>query len=221
MNAPHFPQPPAATRFCIVRHGETEWNAEKRVQGQTDVPLNLTGRQQAVAAARGLAGERFAALYSSDLRRAHDTAAEIARELGLTLLLEPGVRERHYGRFQGLTQRENAERHPEDHARYLTRDPDFAFGDGESLRDFSARIEAAFSGLAQRHVGKSVAVVAHGGVLDIVYRRATGRNLESPRDFVIPNAAYNWIEIDTAGGWRVLTWAERSHLENTKELAVE
>lgn len=204
----------------MVRHGETDWNLEKRIQGHIDIPLNATGRAQAEAAARGLSAHDFAAAYSSDLGRAWQTAQAAAGRLGLELLREPGLRERNYGIFQGLTPAETARHHPAAHARYRVRDPHFDFETGESLTEFAGRVVAAVEGLAGRHPGRMVLLVAHGGVLDICYRQATGRDLVTPRDFAIPNAAFNWFEVGPAG-WRLLSWAERGHLDQALEESVE
>jgi 2,3-bisphosphoglycerate-dependent phosphoglycerate mutase len=208
------------TRFCIVRHGETDWNVERRIQGHIDVPLNAAGRAQATATAAGLAGFRFAAVYSSDLVRAWTTAELAVSRLGLEVRAEAGLRERHYGVFQGLTAAEAAERLPIAHARYLARDPHYDFEAGESLSRLAARVTAAVEALAERHRGQVVLLVSHGGVLDICYRRATGRDLSTPRDFPIPNAALNWIEVGPAG-WCLRSWADRRHLARTLEESAE
>lgn len=221
MNAPVFrPQSQEAsrTRLCIIRHGETDWNAQRRIQGQIDIPLNDTGRLQAQAAAQGLADLPFAAIYSSDLQRAHDTATAAAELLKLPVQLEVGLRERHYGEFQGLTQEEIKAR--ADYERYINRDTRFAFGDGESLAGFAERIKNTLNDLAQRHVGENVLVFAHGGVLDVIYRIATHRPLETARDFPIPNAALNWVEVGNPE-WSLIEWGVRDHLERALELAVE
>lgn len=208
------------TRLCLVRHGETDWNVEKRIQGHLDLPLNAAGRAQAEAAGRGLAGQRFAAAYSSDLRRAWATAEAAVRGLGVALRAETALRERHYGIFQGLTAAEGAIRHPAAHARYAARDLHYDFETGESMAAFAGRVVAAVETLAARHAGERLLLVSHGGVLDILYRHATGRSLSAPRDFSVPNAAFNWLEIDAAG-WRVVAWADRRHLDQTLEEAVE
>ncbi len=208
------------TRFCIVRHGETDWNVERRIQGHIDIPLNAVGRAQAEATAVGLAGHAFVAAYSSDLVRAWQTAEAAARRIGLELKPDPGLRERHYGVFQGLTVAEAAQRLPAAHARYLVRDPHYDFEVGESLSHTAARVVAAIEALAASHPGQTVLLVSHGGVLDVCYRRATGRELSLPRDFPIPNAALNWIEVGPVG-WRLLTWADRRHLEQTLEESAE
>jgi 2,3-bisphosphoglycerate-dependent phosphoglycerate mutase len=220
MNSPLFHSPvfTSSTRVCIVRHGETDWNAARRIQGQTDIPLNDTGRLQAEATAQGLRGQHFAAIYSSDLQRAHDTAAAAAQVLQLPVQPETGLRERHYGEFQGLTQDEIKAR--DDYARYIGRDVNFSYGNGESLAVFSERIKDTLNRLARRHPGESILVFAHGGVLDIIYRIATHRPLETARDFPIPNAALNWIEIGNPD-WQLVEWGVQKHLEKTLELAAE
>lgn len=199
-------------RICAIRHGETAWNAEGRVQGQTDVPLSPVGEAQARALVRALAGERFAALYASDLARVRQTAAPAARALGLAPSLDAALRERHYGKFETLTYAEARERHPEDYARFRAKEPDYDFGTGESLRRFYERSVACVGAIAARHAGETVLVFTHGGVLEMVRRHALGSGLASPRDFEIPNAAINWIEAGP-GAWRVLAWAETGHLD--------
>lgn len=200
-----------ATRLCIVRHGETDWNVEKRIQGHVDVPLNATGEAQARATATGLAARRFDAAYSSDLARAWRTAEIVTATLGLTVRPFAGLRERHYGVLQGLTADEIRAARPDDHVPYLARDPDRDFLTGESLAAFATRVIAAIEELVTAHPGHCLLLVSHGGVLDICYRHAIGRGLTPPRDFPIPNAALNWFEIG-AGRWRLLDWADRRHL---------
>lgn len=208
------------TRICFVRHGETDWNAERRIQGQIDIGLNVTGRAQAMAAAFGLAHHKFAAIYASDLLRAQQTAQAAATRLGLKVRLAPGLSERHYGLFQGLTAAEGEVKHPAAYAHYAARTPGYAFETGESLTGFAARVVAAVDDLAHRHAGQTLLAVTHGGVLDVIYRRATGRELSAPRDFTIPNAALNWFDIDAAG-WRLVKWADRDHLERVLEQSPE
>lgn len=205
------------TRICLVRHGETDWNAERRLQGHIDVPLNPTGLAQARATAASLAQERFTALYTSDLARARQTAIEAARALALEVRPEPLLRERRYGAFEGLTYDEARSRFPDDYRRFEERDPAFAFPrGGESLEAFAERIRKALAALAGRHPGEQLLVVTHGGVLDIAHRLASGQSLASPRDFPIPNAALNWIEW-TGQGWRLLAWAQQAHLATARD----
>lgn len=202
----------SATRLCLVRHGETAWNAEGRVQGQVDVPLSAVGLAQARAVAAALAGERFAAIYSSDLTRVRQTAEPAAGRLGLPLALDAALRERHYGMFERHTYVEVRERYPAEYARFRDKDLDFDFVSGESLRAFAVRALACVAALVERHAGESILVFTHGGVLEMVYRHASGRTLSSARDFELPNAALNRVEA-RPGAWRVDAWAEVAHLE--------
>ncbi len=200
-----------ATRICIIRHGETDWNVEKRIQGHTDIPLNETGRAQALAMAYNAAHHRFHAIYSSDLVRARETAAALAQREDHTVKLLPQLRERHFGIFQGITAAEGAERYPQAYAHYIARDPDYDFETGESLGSFAERVTEGIDWLVRHHGGQTIAAVAHSGVLDIVYRRATGRPLTTPRDFKIPNCALNWFHFD-GQGWHLEAWGDRHHL---------
>lgn len=205
--------------ICLVRHGETAWNVERRLQGHLDVPLNDTGQAQAQATAANLATVHFAAVYSSDLQRARQTATAIARSRAGEIEVEeqPRLRERHYGAFQGLTYAEAEAQFPEDYRRFKERETHFGFpGGGESLAEFAARVAEALTELANNHAGEQVLVVTHGGVLDIVHRLASGKPLEAPRDFTIPNAALNWIEYD-GDTWHLVSWAERGHLAGTRD----
>lgn len=204
------------TRLCLVRHGETAWNAEHRLQGHIDVPLNDVGRAQADATAACLPAGLFGACYSSDLQRAFETAQAAAVAVGLAPHKTPALRERHYGCFQGLTYSEARQRFPAAYARFETRDPDFVLPEGgESLQRFSARVSASLEGIARRHPGESVLVVAHGGVLDIAHRLATGKPLDAPRDFAIPNAALNWIRYER--GWALESWGDTGHLASARD----
>lgn len=202
------------TRLCMVRHGETAWNAEGRVQGQLDIPLSPVGEAQARAVAEALAGERFDALYSSDLVRVQQTAAPSAIRLGLEVRLDERLRERHYGSFQGHTYADAKVMFPEAYARFRAKEPDFDFGSGESLVAFNARCLSVLEEIHERHRGGSVLLFTHGGVLEMAYRHATGRGLTSARDFEIPNAGLNYVEVGPER-WAVLAWAEIGHLSVT------
>lgn len=202
------------TILVLVRHGETDWNACGRLQGHTDIPLNAHGHAQAERLAEGLArrGERFDVLYSSDLSRARATAAPLGQALGLPVIEEPALRERHFGVLQGLTLAEAAEHHPAAYAGYRQRRVDAVPEGGESLERFCARVSEVLTRLAVRHVGGRILVVAHGGVLEMAYRLAVGIPLSAPRDFALPNAALNRFCF-SSGTWKVENWADISHLE--------
>lgn len=203
---------PRPTRICLVRHGETEWNAARRIQGQIDIGLNEIGLRQAAAAGRWLKGAGIVALYSSDLKRAWNTAQAIGAALGLTPSAVPEMRERRYGVFEGLTYDEAKAKHPDGYAAFEGRNADYAFENGESLKDMFARVTGRLQAIASMHPGQTVAVVLHGGVLDIINRFVRGNSLETPRDFLIPNAGLNWIAVEN-GRWHLETWGETAHLE--------
>lgn len=200
------------TRICLVRHGETSWNSEHRLQGHEDIPLNSTGKAQANAASHALSSQHFAAIYSSDLLRARETAETIARQSGQKVFLEPDLRERHFGAFQGLTREEADLRHAGEYTRLRLREPDaHPPGGGESLHVFGTRVRKALQEIVLRHPGDELLVVCHGGCLDVIYRMVTGKPLDEPRDFPLGNATLNWIGFDN-GQWRLITWDERAHL---------
>ena len=198
-------------RLCLVRHGETQWNADGRVQGQLDVPLSPIGLAQARAVATVLGRERFDAIYSSDLVRVRQTAEPTASLLAQEVVFKKELRERHYGVFQGLTYADAKLKLPQDYERFRAKDPGYDFQTGESLSQFNERALAFFDSLVAKHRGQGVLVFTHGGILEMLIRHATGRGISTPRDFEIPNAALNRLEHGSAG-WRVLAWADIAHL---------
>ncbi|WP_395666801.1 histidine phosphatase family protein [Methylocella sp.] len=217
-----------ATRVCLMRHGETQWNAEGRLQGQIDIGLNAAGRAQAQAAARRLARLPITRILSSDLSRAADTAAAAGEALGLKVVVTPRWRERFFGDFQGLTHDEAKARFPDAHARFRAREPDAPLpGGGESFSAFYDRVALALTDLAAAHEGETVLVVAHGGALDMARRFATGLDLRAPRDYSLLNASLNWLRKDAAGwsldprGWGDVSHLETAHLETSKDEAFD
>ncbi|EHP44418.1 phosphoglycerate mutase [Cupriavidus basilensis OR16] len=200
------------THLILIRHGETAWNRERRLQGQLDIPLNATGVAQADALARALAVEPIDAVYASDLSRAMQTAAPLAETLGLAVQPDPRLRERCYGTLEGMTYAEVAEQLPEDFARWQARVPDYAPDGGESLLVFHERAVEAALALGRRHPGERIALVAHGGVLDCLYREANDMTLEAPRRHELLNASINRLRCDSVR-LTVMQWADVGHLE--------
>lgn len=204
--------------LLLIRHGETAWNAAGRIQGQLDVPLSATGVWQAQRLAARLAAEPIAAVVASDLARAALTAQPLAQSLGLSIVFDRRLRERHFGIFEGHTLEEVAARYPAEFAAWRARDPHWAIPGGESGAQLIARALAALDDIAQRHAGETVAVVAHGGVLDAVYRHARGLAWDAPREHPMANAAVNRI---TAAGaplrLQVLAWGDVAHLEAARD----
>lgn len=204
------------TEVLLIRHGETDWNATKRMQGHIDVPLNDEGERQALALSVCLQDERLDALIASDLQRASQTAQVIAQRQTLPVQLDAGLRERCYGAFEGLNYSDIADRYPQDHAAWQAREVDAVFPPGErmaeSLRQFHQRSIAAILHHAQRHQGQKIALVAHGGVLECAYRAARSLPLDAPRDYAIPNASINRFII-VNGVLTLIAWGDVAHLD--------
>lgn len=204
------------TRILAIRHGETTWNQDKRLQGHLDIPLNERGHWQAARAAAALRDEPIAAVYSSDLARAHQTACVIAATQGLPVQAHTGLRERHFGDFQGRTWTELEVEEPEATRAWRTRVPDFAPGGGETLLQLRERIRSVLNEIAAHHTGEQIVVVAHGGVLDMVYRLATGLELQAPRTWTVENAAINRL-LWTPEGLSLVGWADSGHLDEAAD----
>ncbi len=202
-----------ATQLVLVRHGVTAWNRERRFQGQTDTPLSDEGRLQARRTGRRLSGEPVAAVYSSDLMRARETAVEIARAVGLDVADEAGLRERSYGVFEGRTHDEIRRDFVDHYRRWSAREPDFQLPGGETLRAVHDRVLAAMRAIGLRHAGQTVVLVTHGGVLDVAYRIASGLALEAPRKHDLLNASLNRVRWHD-GGFSLLSWGEVAHLDD-------
>ena len=200
-----------ATRLIVLRHGETAWNVDTRIQGQLDIGLNATGARQAQQLGAALADETVAAVYASDLSRAWDTARAVAASLGLEVVAEPRLRERAFGHFEGRTFADIEANSPDEARRWRTRDPEFAPEGGESLIVFRQRVTAVAAELAARHPGDQVVLVAHGGVMDVLYRAATGQELQAPRTWHLGNAAINRL-LWTPQGFSLVGWGDTAHL---------
>jgi 2,3-bisphosphoglycerate-dependent phosphoglycerate mutase len=200
------------TSLIVIRHGETEWNRERRMQGTTDTRLSDLGRVQAQALGRRLASREFVALYSSNLSRARQTAEAIAVLTGRDVVTDPRLQERRFGIFEGLLAAEIRTRYPEEHARFASRDPDYEVPGGESASAFTARCLGCLSEIAGRHSGEEVVVVTHGLVLDSLYRAAHGLGHGEPRPLPLINASVNLFGYGR-NAWRMVLWGDVSHLK--------
>ncbi|MDP3760895.1 MAG: histidine phosphatase family protein [Ramlibacter sp.] len=201
-----------ATRIIAVRHGETAWNVDARIQGQLDIGLNDTGRWQARRVGEALATEEITAVYSSDLGRAHQTAQSISEVKGIPVIADEGLRERSFGIFEGKTFDEIHETWPDHAHNWRKRIPEWQPPDGgESLLELRARVTRTMQELAARHPGEQIVIVAHGGVLDTLYRIATGQEVNSPRTWELPNGAINRL-LWTPEGFTLVGWSDTQHL---------
>src|SRR5665647_2127183 len=179
------------TRIIAIRHAETKWNVDTRIQGQLNIPLNDTGHRQAERMALALSGDPITAIYASDLARAWETAQYLGRALSVDVTREEGLRERGFGEFEGKTYAEIEALLPEQSLRWRKRDPEFAPPGGESLLTLRRRVVEAAQRLAAQHPGELIALVGHGGVMDVLYRAATRLDLQAPRTWALDNAAIN------------------------------
>lgn len=204
-----------STTILLIRHGETAWNAARRLQGHIDIALNDTGLQQARALGQALAGAPLAAVLASDLQRARQTAQAVADLHGLPVQQDAQLRERCYGAFEGLLYSEIAARYPHEYAQWQARQIDAVMPSGErqaeSFRQFYQRTNAAIAHWARQYDGQTIAIVAHGGVLECAYRAAVGMSLESPRDFAVKNASVNRFSY-ADGSLHLLHWGNVEHL---------
>ena len=202
------------TRIIAIRHGETAWNVDTRIQGQLDIPLNDTGRWQAERLARALAArEAIDVVYTSDLLRAWETACPVAEATGAPLHTDEGLRERGFGSFQGKTFTEIEAAMPDEARRWRQRDPFWAPPGGESLTAMRRRVIETLHALASRHVGEQIVLVAHGGVMDVLYRAATGQELQAPRTWLLGNTAINRL-LWSPEGLSLVGWSDTSHLDD-------
>ena len=199
------------TELLLIRHGETLWNQQGRMQGQNDSPLTPLGLTQARQLGKRLATVSFTTLYSSDLGRAHQTARCIADATGHEIVADERLRERHFGIFEGMTNNEIKSQHPELYELFAKRLPDFCMPGGESAAQFSVRCVGALEGIAARHDGETIAVVTHGLVLDALYRKAVNLALEKPRGFPLLNCSVNTFRYDGTR-WLAVAVCDVSHL---------
>jgi 2,3-bisphosphoglycerate-dependent phosphoglycerate mutase len=193
----------------LVRHGETQWNIEGRIQGHLDSPLTPSGMRQADAVGKALADVPIAALYASDLGRALHTAEAIGTYIGQAPVPDIRLRERHLGIFQGHTESEIVAQHPAEWAQFRTRDPAYRIPGGETSLDRVHRAMSFLEEIRLRHAGEVVAAVTHGGILDGIFRTVAGVPLDAPRHFKLWNAAVNVISHGANpafAGWIVELW---------------
>ena len=214
-----------STRILAIRHGETAWNVDTRIQGQLNVGLNDTGLWQAQQVGKALAQEPIAAIYSSDLDRAFTTATSIAQSnhslisrTGHTAIVQPhmGLRERHFGHFEGMTWAEIEDKWPADAKLWRSRDQHWSPLGGESLVVLHERIAQCVHAIASQHLGEQIVLVAHGGVLDVLYRLATGQDTQAPRTWHLGNAAINRL-LWTPEGLGLVGWGDVAHLQEGQD----
>jgi len=205
----------STTKLCLIRHGETTWNVERRLQGHTDIPLNTKGILQARQMAQALKNTKllFDVLYTSDLKRAADTANAIVELFGVEARVDSALRERHFGALQGLLIQEAPLLQPAIWQAHLARDVEHELEGGESIRQFALRVQTVLDKIQEQHSGKTILLVSHGGTLDMMYRIASNQSLSAERVASVPNAAFNGIAHQPGDGWSVEHWGDTRHLD--------
>ena len=209
------------TKLLLIRHGETAWNAEHRIQGQLDIPLSPLGMLQSARLAESLASEPIEAVYSSRQSRAWLTAAPVAARLGLQVVAEPRIRERSFGIFEGLTLDEIAARYPAEFIKWRERDPAWRPEGGESGQQLIDRVMSAVTEISARHKNQTVVLVSHGGVLDVVYRAARLLQWHAPREHQMLNAAVNRLTVLASEpapiSLSIDLWGDIAHLQEARD----
>lgn len=200
-------------QIIVVRHGETTWNLEGRRQGHLDSPLTARGIAQAESLARRLKNLTFKALYGSDLGRAYRTARIIADSTGHRIIVDERLRERNLGIFQGLHTEEIRRTYPDAYQLHTTLGPDYIIPGGESMRQQVERNIRCLEELAQKHVGETIVVVTHVGVLSGLFRHTLSIPLEAPRRFEFRNGSINIFTYQSQGFWVLETWGDTGHLD--------
>ena len=210
------------TEILMIRHGQTDWNLQKRLQGHSDTPLNENGIKQALTLAQTLRNEPLSAVFSSDLQRAYKTAKEIAKLHNLPVQKDPNLRERCYGAFEGMSKPEIKEQYPESHAAWYAADPDHLFPSGkrvaESIREFHHRAISTIVQIASQYAGKKIALIAHFGIIESAYRASQdmpfGIRLQMPQPVL--NTSINRFLVKN-NSIELLQWGEAEHLETSQK----
>ena len=199
------------TTLIVIRHGETFWNREHRIQGHLDSALTPDGIAQAEACARRLADEQIDVVVASDLGRVRHTAEILLAGRALPVAFDASLRERCFGTGEGMTYAEMDGKYPQLFSQVGLVDSEFTLPEGETRAAFHARVNAAINRLATAHAGKRLLIVTHGGVLGVIYRWLNDMPIASAQRVAIPNVGYNRISVHPSG-WKIDVWADTSHL---------
>lgn len=204
----------SVTHLFVIRHGETLWNTEEKMQGHLDSPLTEKGLSQIQSLAETLQFYQFVAIYTSDLPRAYHTAQRIAEKHQQPVLTDYRLREKNLGIFQGLSRQEILLKYPEEYQQYQLNTVNYAVPQGESTQQFFDRCVGCFEELVYKHNGERILVVTHGGVLGCLFRHVVSIPLNTPRHFSIHNTSINTFSHHIERGWSLQSWGNISHLDS-------
>ncbi len=200
------------TEVTFIRHGQTEWNTQKREMGHLDSPLTKKGEKQAAALAERLKGYKFSALYSSDLGRAFQTAQYISMAINLPIITDKELRERNMGIFQGHTRKEMAELYPTEWSLYNSESKfDYVIPQGESQRERYERSVRVFNRLANQHPEEKIVIISHGGILRGIFEYVLNLAPGNEDRFERRNATFNRF-IKSESEWSLDVWGDTNHL---------
>ena len=207
------------TRIILVRHGETEWNRRRRIQGQSDIELTDLGRRQAARTAARLAALKIAAIYSSDLSRAYETAFTIAQPHGMPVEQVLDLRERAFGDWEGLTAEEIAQSYAEEYRKWVHDRFNAVIPNGESLSQLFERAWKTFRLLTDRHDGETVVLVGHGALLSVILSEVLGIDWARRQGYFLDNGSISTILIER-GRTFVGCLNDTCHLEGLEDRGV-
>ena len=193
------------TQITIIRHGETHWNLEQKYQGQLDSDLTGKGIRQVKKTAQLLKNKPFDVFYSSDLGRAVESAEILNHDLNLDITLCPELRERNFGGIQGMSKETIAQQYPELYRQLNFHNVNFSVDDGETFQAFYERVIKSMVHIEKQNRGQRILIMAHGGILNCLFRYINDIPLEAPRRFSIPNGGINAFTVNE-DTWMIETW---------------
>lgn len=193
------------TQITIIRHGETHWNLEQKYQGQLDSDLTGKGIRQVKKTAQLLKNKPFDVFYSSDLGRAVESAEILNHDLNLDITLCPELRERNFGVIQGMSKETIAQQYPELYRQLNFHNVNFSVDDGETFQAFYERVIKSMVHIEKQNRGQRILIMAHGGILNCLFRYINDIPLEAPRRFSIPNGGINAFTVNE-DTWMIETW---------------
>lgn len=202
------------TRVTLIRHGQTEWNLQGRFQGAQDSPLTARGIKQAQATRARVAALGASAVYTSDLLRAQRTAEILTHELSVPLYVDPRLRERSFGLFEGKTTDEMRAQHPHEFAQMKGSDPAYAVPGGESKTEVLARLCPFLAELTERHAGEHVVLVSHGATLSVLFKHVLQLPPQTHCNWELHNLGVSsMVYRPHAQNWKLRTLSDTSHLD--------
>jgi len=207
-------------KIIMVRHGETKWNTENRIQGQANTPLTELGIKQAQQTGKALHKENISEIYSSDLGRAMQTAKVINKYLNLSITKKEGLRERNYGVLQGISFDELDDKFPVIRLNLNSRDPNYVIPGGESIFQFSQRVSTCINSIIANSNASNLLLVVHGGVLERFFHTVLGLPLDFKRSFSLSNSSINKFSYIN-GTWQLDSWGITNHLDENLVLSLK